>query len=238
MNKLRKSTRNSNRRILTFAATGLLGAAVMLTNPGSVSGQNQEVPTPVKVLVTNKPEAPVPVNGTVKVSNTESNPVSVQVVNQSDAPATVTGTISVKNDGNGLLLVRDADNPARQPFSFEPFTTLEDGNRHATNTFQVPAGKRLVIEQVSVFVPDSLNNSANNLRVDVDTTAIFESGQAPVRFVYSIPGVAVAGGWIASSQMRSYAAAGSIVSISVWRSTTTGLLRPQIYASGYLIDLP
>src|SRR5947207_4073698 len=61
-------------------------------------------------------------------------PFNVNVVN---TPLPVTGTISVGNLGDAPLPVRDVDNPARQPVQFE-FNGLND--------YQVPAGKRLVIE--------------------------------------------------------------------------------------------
>jgi hypothetical protein len=74
-------------------------------------------------------------------------PQNVKVVNTESEPVPVTGTVSVSNLGGTPLPVRDVDNPARQPFQasiIEP--PLGTPN---PVFFTVPAGKRLVIEYVS-----------------------------------------------------------------------------------------
>lgn len=77
-------------------------------------------------------------------------PFDVKVINSPSEPVPVTGTVSVSNLGGTPLPVRDVDNPARQPFQaniieappFIPNPVF----------FTVPAGKRLVIEYVSADI--------------------------------------------------------------------------------------
>jgi hypothetical protein len=59
---------------------------------------------------------------------------------------------TVKIDTTNPLPVRDVDNPARQPFLTSTFASLADGSTFvaANPNISVPAGKRLVIEQISL----------------------------------------------------------------------------------------
>ena len=50
----------------------------------------------------------------------------------------------------GYTPVRDVDQPARQPFGINRSVTVAGGTFAAGTSFAVPAGKRLVIEQVAI----------------------------------------------------------------------------------------
>jgi len=64
------------------------------------------------------------------------------------------GSVPVKNDEQTILLTRDVDNPARQPFMQSGQTHLFPGQHSAdSGPFPpVPAGKILVIEHAAVLV--------------------------------------------------------------------------------------
>src|SRR5438132_10795306 len=79
------------------------------------------------------------------IAQAASSPSNVNVVN--------TPNVNVVNTPASPVPVRDVDNPAKQPFQAEAMGGFADG---ASTTGDipittVPAGKRLVIEHVSVF---------------------------------------------------------------------------------------
>ncbi len=119
---------------------------------------------------------------------------------------------TVKIDPTDSLPVRDVDNPARQPFSFSFFSHWVGSNIDLSQSFTVPAGKRLVVEQLSVdaeLVPSA--NQKINARVLTVTPGV--CGLTPCNqnsTYYSIPGAAAFSSvslqeFVASGQMRSYA---------------------------------
>ena len=88
------------------------------------------------------------------------NPQNVKVVNAAAdwlAPVPVhsvdTSNVNVANTASSPVPVRDVDNPARQPFHAEAVGGFADGASVTGGLLipTVPAGKRLVIEHVSVF---------------------------------------------------------------------------------------
>jgi hypothetical protein len=146
------------------------------------------------------------------------------VVNTSTNPAIVTFA--------NTPIVQDRDNPARQRFTFQDLVNVADGNAFGQTQFTVPTGKRLVVEWVSV---GSINSGGGSpkIAVRVDTHSatgasyFFEGGLAN-----SITG-------FASSQMRCYADAGTVVAIVIYRQQdTTGSETMYPSLSGYLIDVP
>jgi hypothetical protein len=92
-------------------------------------------PRPSAVTVINTPDNPVPVN----VQNLVSVPSSITVINTPDNPVPVT----VQDE----IATRSADNPAFQPYFRQDQSTSSDiGN--TTHHYDVPPGKRLVIEYI------------------------------------------------------------------------------------------
>jgi hypothetical protein len=75
-------------------------------------------------------------------------PLDANVVN---TPVPVTGTIAVGNSSNNPLSVRDVDKASRQPFQAAFHVPLFDVPK-----IQVPAGKRLVFEFVSLDIVSDL----------------------------------------------------------------------------------
>ena len=93
----------------------------------------------------------------------------VLVVNSQSEPVPVTGTVSVSNLGGAPLPVRDVDNPARQPFQAN-IIDIPIGLPNPV-FFTVPAGKRLVIEYVSADIEADNTQCPNAPRYELTTTA-------------------------------------------------------------------
>jgi hypothetical protein len=76
---------------------------------------------------------------------------SVLVVNGPNEPVPVAGSVTIAND---TLSIRDVDTPVRTSYQSIRQTTL--GNTgNVRNNFEVPDGKRLVVEQISAVVETS-----------------------------------------------------------------------------------
>lgn len=80
----------------------------------------------------------------------------VEVVNEASKPVPVAGTVSVSNLRAAPLPVRDVDVQARQPFHYSTYCAPLTGTSCLT-AYTVPAGKRAVFEYVSAnsYVGDS-----------------------------------------------------------------------------------
>ena len=105
------------RKFLLVAAGVMAGATVV---PPGLAYAKEAV---LEVFITNTPDAPVPVSGSVAVSN---------------ASLPVSGTVAVAD--------------AREPFERRVDLSLAAGEPFASFSFSVPAGKRLVVEFVSASV--------------------------------------------------------------------------------------
>jgi len=124
-------------------------------------------------------------------------------------------------------LVRDIDNPARQPFQRQlGFEVTEFGG---FSSFTVPAGKRLVIEYVSAsgVVP-----SGDSMQYLVVTGEV--QNFIPVAQQASAPGVVFC---VAGLQTRLYAEPGTSVTLGALRTGSTGTSSANISISGYLVDI-
>lgn len=136
-------------------------------------------------------------------------------------------------------LVRNVDEPGRVPYS-------EDivGTCNAVNCFftfaTVPAGKRLVIEQVQ-----GLARSSSTSAVFSDAELLTSSTVRPgfsVRnnFRMAILGLAgssnVYNGWFFNSPTKAYVEAGSAPSLTMHQSTAAAVIFSQATISGYLVD--
>ena len=160
-------------------------------------------------------------------------PLNVNVLNTPTVNVETMPPLLIDSSATNPVSVKDVDNPARQPFTFFSSTPIPEFLGIGSFNFQVPTGKRLVIEQVSVWIAGGVTN----LRVQVQT--IFPAGQ-PNKFNFL--GTQVIGPdnaeFIASSQMRCYADEGTTASIFVYRYFTGLSAAAEVTVSGYLIDLP
>ncbi|HEX6625397.1 MAG TPA: hypothetical protein VF064_16910 [Pyrinomonadaceae bacterium] len=131
--------------------------------------------------------------------------------------------------------VRDADNPARQPFQSELYLGGAASSLNFLEIAQVPAGKRLVIENVAVSgvtptgqrvfagLITTMGNFIARHPLLVHAQGINENGEAE---------------FVISQQARIYADPGSNVTIYVRRSSTSGAsVVWHATISGYLVDV-
>ena len=95
----------------------------------------------------------------------KSSVISVLVVNSASEPVPVAGTVNLANDDSNPLTVK---NPVIQPV-------------HFTTQFEVPAGKRLVVEYISAEFRSEV--PCNVLDVDLRVSPV-GGGAPPVRHTY------------------------------------------------------
>ena len=133
-------------------------------------------------------------------------------------------------------LVKDADNPARQPISLRAIVNVSAGaeNGYARGIYQVPAGKRLTIDYIA------LNNTTPNgetaLSVFVASNASIAYAEvttsAPLanlpQFHYST----------ASQQVHMFANPGDLVDVGLSTNGGSGASFTSVVLNGYLVDLP
>lgn len=130
---------------LAVLSVGILVGSLVLS--GAYSSQAAPGPPQQDVNVINNPDHPVPTRaqGTTAINGT------VQAEQSGNWNVAITGTPTVQlgNTSDNPVWVRDVDNPARQPFSQNLTLTLPQGQQLGLIGFQVPDGKRLVIEFIS-----------------------------------------------------------------------------------------
>jgi hypothetical protein len=167
----------------------------------------------LKVFITNDAANPVPVNGSVAVSNTGDDPVPV------NGQVGVSGTVNVADD--------------RETFE-RRIDLVEFGTSVAGGSFQVPEGKRLVVEFVSARV-----------NVPSGQTPLLSANASTGATGFAIPielqGVGNGNAFFAgATPVLDFAAPGSFYSVSLERQLPggglpTGSAGGFVYVSGYLI---
>jgi hypothetical protein len=129
-------------------AVAILTGALALTIPQQLTAQQQPAQSGPVVTVANTAANPVPVAGNVNVVNTTANPVPVA------GTVNVGGTAKVSiadNTATNPLQVHDVDQALRTPYAQTKRLAFNSADRAILGNFDVPAGKRLVIESFSVF---------------------------------------------------------------------------------------
>jgi hypothetical protein len=171
-------------------------------------------------------------------------PFDVKVINSPSEPVPVTGTVSVSNLGGAPLPVRDVDNAARQPFQAK-IIDVPIGIPDPI-FFTVPAGKRLVIENVSADI-EAAPQCASAPRYGLTTTA---GGVTLEHFFYTKDAGTVGSSvndarraFGLSQQTRIYADPNTQVRLDIRTGTfpTCGFAVEDssgIRVSGYLVDVP
>ena len=124
-------------------------------------------PRPSAVTVINTPDNPVPVN----VQNLVSVPSSITVINTPDNPVPVT----VQDE----IATRSADNPAFQPYAQDQTTTTKSGV--TIHHYNVPQGKRLVIEYIGARANVDTSKMWNLVCLCLSPAARIRDSHCPVR---------------------------------------------------------
>ena len=183
---------------------------------------------------TTTPASKLTVAGTIETEGVKFSDGTLQTT------AAVSGLTSVVHDstltGSGTqmsplgipsqLMVRDSDNPARQPF----VATLLSPNPN-TFFFIVPNGKRLVIEYVSGEGSLPAGNKLLFARLQVET----QGSIVLHRFLPVLTGTeGNVDVFLVSQQTRLYADPGSTVILSVLPANAIF----SVTVSGYLVDIP
>jgi hypothetical protein len=199
---------------------------------------------PSAVLVT------VAIIGVTMVSNTavaqNPNPGSAPVNVVSPLPLPVSGivgiapgsSLTIGNPASDPVLIRDVDNPVSQPFRHQFDHQLPDGASSITTAFfQVPAGKRLVLDDASVLVdlPGGQNGSIN-LRVIDDGSETVARRALTLTFQRRGAGSSI-DRYEAGEPVRIHVFAGERIGLSFGRSSFEGAAQLFVNVSGYFVDV-
>jgi hypothetical protein len=128
----------------------VLGTLLIVINTGTGSAQNVHLndaaaaPTIPAIPVT-VANTPLPVTGTVTANISGTPTVNANINGTPNVNATIV------NPSSSPLLVRDVD-AGRSPFEIRLTFNIDDGSAVNQTQFDVPSGKRLVIEHVSARV--------------------------------------------------------------------------------------
>ena len=218
-----------------LVALAVIGSEMSLHRAAATSGPGVTISGPL----------PLPIAGSTTVSGTvaatqSGAPWSVNVANTPTVSITGTPSVSVNSVPPVSLAVgtsvRDTDNPARQPFQASVILNFATTDTVATNTLEVPTGKELVIEYVSMFADLPTGNTLLELVVST-----FQ-GASSIEHYFS-PRLQGTQGmidiYLISQQTRLYADPGlakvSFVAIRT-ASNSTGQVGATV--SGYLVGVP
>jgi hypothetical protein len=236
-----KSLRN-----FTLAAIGLaiFVFATALTSTAPAGAQSVKVDS-VKVINTAGDwAAPVPVHaqGTTNIAGNVGI-TGTPNVNIANMPTVgihpSSNTVQVGNTTANPVLVRDANNPAFQPFQVSGAINLNDGVNAAAQSqpFTVGPGKRLVIEHISAT--GQLPSGQKFTSIQIFNVG---GGYGTNHYLTATMMGSVSGGTIdqfATSQpVRLYADPGTSVFAVAYRSEAAGQGGLFFTVSGYLVNLP
>ncbi len=134
--------------------------------------------------------------------------------------------------GPPALAVKDVDNGARQPWSFIGSVHMSYPDFiGGSNEYVVPAGKRLVVEQVSVRVKAPQGQLFHGyLNTNLSGGHFFD---IPYKGMFYADGLS-----LGNTMLRMYVAPGDHFSVSIFRAGNDASASAEIFASGYLVDLP
>jgi hypothetical protein len=183
--------------------------------------------TPAKdVNVVNTPTVQVVNVPNVTVANTP----NVNVSNVPNVKITSMPVVTVASGEINPVSVRSVDDPARHAFQTVVALHFAAGEFEAKQPFSIPAGKRLVIEFVTVggtFVGDQrldfchIGTRVNNVYAVHTITPPFAT---PIFFGTSV---------------RLYADGGdNAAEVELVRNSGSGTSDPRVAISGYLVDMP
>ena len=206
--------RNSGLYLISVVGFGLLAVVLSVSDFGYSAAEPK--PQPVQVVNTVSQPVPTTVQGTPTMNLGIGNTVGIS------------GPVNVGNDATSPLPVRDVDNPARFAFHSNRSNTMSAGEDELLLDFfpVVPAGKRLVIEYVSVRASLPVGQRI--------VSASVVGNFFPVTFQGSngISDTSVGG-----QLVRAYADAGGTPTVFLIRSSSIGTGVAIASISGYLIDV-
>jgi len=164
--------------------------------------------------------------------------------NQPSGQAGGTGTsnVVVTNTPAQPVPVKEQNNPAFQPFQWQGQPGVSLGNNYTITTFTVPAGKRLVIEEISaqVYVSGAVTGEVPRLILGTQAGGAWVNTFTPMTYAGN---EGVSPTYAASQPLRMYADPGSTVDVELKRSSDlngnySGTLISTITVTGYLVNVP
>jgi len=150
------------RYLIGALGVAILAGTLVLTNPQPASTQGGG-PGPAQVQVVNTTAQPVPTTaqGTTTIAG--------------NVGLTGMPTVQVGNSASSPVLVRDVDNPAKQPFRKGIITAINNGSAVGVGNFvDIPLGKRFVVEHISALtkVPTNQKVLAVQVQSMIDCAAV------------------------------------------------------------------
>ena len=227
---------NFKRSLIALAGLLTLIGVVAAITPFTGYGQQspEAVAATQDVRVVNPATAPVQ----TKIVNGTTTPIPAKIVNGSSAPVPVTGTVKLGNLTSSPANVRNVETIGQRVHQLL-YETIPNGENGSTLTafYQVPAGKRLVVEHVSalIYFPHG-----QQLRQALFYTLDSNGSQLDAHYL-PIP-VAVTDSsfnldfFSISLPLRQYVDAGMKVAVGAARDVPTGTGFVQFYFSGYLVN--
>ena len=213
-------------------ATGAPGAPVMVVNtplPVSVANAAMPITGTVNANVTN---ATLPVSGTVNIG-------TMPALNVAFPSSLNVGNIATMQTGGvpNILMVRNVDDTALQPFQQQATLTFADGQfvgNVTSSPISVPSGERLILEYVAAngFVP-----AGNRFTFQLGT---FFNNNVTSQETASTGAVTIGGSDLVtlSQPVHIYADGPSGLFIGGSRSYSSGTLQVTVLLSGHLVNIP
>jgi|KBSMisStandDraft_5_1062788.scaffolds.fasta_scaffold55539_3 hypothetical protein len=164
--------------------------------------------------------------------------------NQPSGQAGGTGTsnVVVTNSPAQPVPVKEQNNPAFQPFQWQQGVSMLGVNSSYSFTIPVPAGKRLVIEQISGYFAGNSNGTIPRMSVGTHLNGALSAMWIPLTNV----GADSAGGgaqFNGASSLKMYADGGTNITVWVSKSVDafgqfSSATSGAITISGYLVNIP
>ena len=221
--------RRSKSALIAFVSLTALTTLIAAVSPTASKGQGGGGGNAKDVNVVNTPGVSVVNTPGVNVAN---SPV---VRAQQNGPWSVgiTGTpnVLVGNTEVMPVPVRDVDRPTAEPFQQEVEVTIPEGHGGENGFITVPAGKILVIEQVSATgnAPDG-----QSLSFYVLSRVLPDDTRRPHRLLAVKEEDVPNSFFVASQQVRIYAEA--VASVRISRVGSAGTASATFVVSGHLVN--
>ena len=221
------------------AVTAIVMTGVIVFGIQTLTLQGQKDKKDSDVRVVNTPAEPVPVavQGTPSV-----NVANVPAVSLSGTPVVrlspAANVVTVGNSSVAPVPMRDVDRQIREPFSITFENFINDGQQFTpAGTYTVPAGKRLVLEYVSLEGYLPLNQRmlfGMSVGVNNQGTIHFLSSTHQGTF---LDGATQYEEFVASQPVAIFVNAGVDIEPFVRRSAATGHGHYEGTLFGYLVDV-
>lgn len=201
----------------------LIGAVVFSS---SITARSQAKASNVNVVNTASNPVPTVAQGTTSIAG------NVSVTNTPTVNLASGATVGINNDASRPVPIQDVDRPTAQPFKQTSQLTFDPGFALAMGgQFSVPAGKRLVIECVTVIAEVPLGQNVLYAR-------IVNAGNALI-LTLTHPGNYAAGEvFVGTHRVFAVLEPGTQVQPSAFRDSGTAGGTMSMLISGYLVDVP